>query len=186
LIRQGQCNIKSLRLSLHRSSSSGAAEAVKAIASAIRLDHNLERLGLKILNCDFTNEAVVLLAAALTVNKTLRTINLYLHTRPRAQDADASCVPVYGAFSAMLRVNTSLVLSLPPFYDAGGDQRLVDSRNQMRIEQRLNHVGRGQTTREEWVDALDELKSSHADETPEFNVSCLCSLLRLNPATCMM
>jgi hypothetical protein len=49
---------------------------------------------------------------------------------------------------------------IPPFDNAVGDQRLIDSRNQMRIEQRLNGVGRGsllsssQTAREEWVDAL--------------------------------
>jgi hypothetical protein len=33
-----------------------------------------------------------------------------------------------------------------------------------------------QTTRKEWVDALNELNSSNVDETPKFNV---------NPATCM-
>ena len=61
----------------------------------------------------------------------------------------------------------------------------------MRIEQRLNEVGRGrllsssQTPRKEWVDALNELNSGNVDETPEFIVSCLYSLLRLNPATCM-
>jgi hypothetical protein len=93
----------------------------------------------------------------------------------------------------MLRVNTSLVLEFSTLDDdGGGDQRLVNSRNQMRIEQGLNHVGRGrllsstiQTTREEWVDALNELDSSNVGETPEFNVSCLYSLLRLNPAACM-
>jgi hypothetical protein len=49
------------------------------------------------------NEAVVVLAAALTVNTTLRKIILYLH--PIRLSA-----PAYDAFSAMLRVNTSLVL----------------------------------------------------------------------------
>jgi hypothetical protein len=34
----------------------------------------------------------------------------------------------------MLRVN-NLLLVLPPFNDAGGDERLIDSRNQMLIEQ---------------------------------------------------
>jgi hypothetical protein len=72
----------------------------------------------------------------------------------------------YDKFCAMLRVNTSLFLNLPPFNDRAGDQRLVDSRNQMRIEQRLNHLGRGgllssiQTPRKEWVDALSELMRS--------------------------
>jgi hypothetical protein len=79
---------------------------------------------------------------------------------------------------------------IPPFDNAVGDQRLIDSRNQMRIEQRLNGVGRGsllsssQTAREEWVDAL-ELQSYSVDESPEFSVSCLYSLLQLYPAICM-
>jgi hypothetical protein len=91
----------------------------------------------------------------------------------------------------MLRINTSPRLKLPPFNDTVSNERLADSRNQMRIEQRLNHVGRGsilsssQTTREDWVDALNKLKSSVVDESLEFNASCLYSLLRLNLATCM-
>jgi hypothetical protein len=161
--RQGQCNIKSLSLDMLQSSTSETSEAVKAIASAIRLDQNLERLKLQIWNSDFTEEAAVSLAEALAVNKTLRRITLYLPARCR-EDADVLCAAAYDAFSAMLRVNTSLVLNLSPFDYVASDQRLVDSRNQMRIEQGLNHVGRGrlvsssQTTREEWVDALSKLE----------------------------
>jgi hypothetical protein len=33
--------------------------------------------------------------------------------------------PAYNAFSAMLHV--SLILELPPFYDDGGDEKLIDS-----------------------------------------------------------
>jgi hypothetical protein len=191
-IRLGYCNIKQLDLAMYQSSTSERTEAIKAIASAITLDRNLEHLLLEI-ECDFTDEAGVALAEALTVNKTLRTITLAVEheqTRRRTRDLHLSA-PAYEAFCSMLRVNTDLVLKLPPYSDTFGDERLVDSRNQMRIEQRLNHVGRGrllssrQTSREKWVDALDELNSSHVDESPEFNVSCLYSLLRLNPATCM-
>jgi hypothetical protein len=139
-IRQGQCNIKSL--SLFMLDNSKATEAVKAIASAIRLDHNLEHLMLEMEDYDFTDEAGVALAEALTVNTTLRKITLCLHAR-RRQDVDLLSARTYDAFSDMLRINTSLVLDLTPFEDAGADQRLVESRNQMRIEQRLNHVGRG-------------------------------------------
>jgi hypothetical protein len=100
----------------------------------------------------------------------------------------------YEAFGAMLRVNASieLKLPLPPFDDAVEDQKLDDSRNQMRIEQGLNHVGRGKllssslTTRKEWVDALHELSSYVVDESSAFRVSCLYSVLRSNPtAVCM-
>jgi hypothetical protein len=61
---------------------------------------------------------------------------------------------------------------------------------QLRIEQRLNEVGRGklllssQTTREEWVDVLHELSSYDDDDHDSFDASCLYSLLRLKPATC--
>jgi hypothetical protein len=191
-IRQGRCNIKHLNLAMYPSSSSSTTEAVKAIASAIQVDRNLESLDLQMEN-GFTDEAGVALAEALTVNKTLRKITLSDEHVPgvQVQDEDALSAPAYEAFCTMLRVNTSLVLELPPFKTTGADERLVDSRNRMRIEQGLNHVGRGrllasrQTTRKEWMDALNELNSSNVDESPEFNVSCLYSLLRLNPETCM-
>jgi hypothetical protein len=105
----------------------------------------------------------VALAEALTVNKTLRTITV--ETVQDADDllGDELSAPAYEAFSAMLRVNTSLVLELPPFDDEFDDEIIIDSRNQMRIEQGLNEVGRGrllslsQTPRKEWVDALNQL-----------------------------
>jgi hypothetical protein len=191
-IRQGRCNIKDLYLCLLRQGSrSKDTEAVKAIASAIRLDRNLKRLKLDMMN-DFTDEAGVALAEALTVNKTLLRITLSFEPMfsGQVQDADAMGAPAYNAFSAMLRVNTSLRLKLPPFVNAVGDQRLIDSRNQMLIEQQLNKVGRGrllassQTTREAWVDALNELNAPNVDVA--FKVSCLYSLLRLHPDVCML
>jgi hypothetical protein len=193
-IGQGHCNIEHLYLALQlQSSNSKDTEAVKAIASAIRLDCNLESLELH-MQKNITDEAGVALAEALTVNQALREITLSFEPMfgGQVQDTDAMSAPAYNAFSAMLRVNTNLVLKVPPFNDGVGDERLVDSRNQMRIEQSLNAVGRGrllsssQTPRKEWVDALDELKSKNLDETPEFNVSCLYSLLRLSPAICML
>jgi hypothetical protein len=89
----------------------------------------------------------------------------------------------YNAFSAMLRVNTNLVLELPSFETSGGDGSLRESRKQMIIEQQLNKVGRGkllsssQTTREEWVNSLHQISSNNADDSPTFQVSCLYSLL---------
>jgi hypothetical protein len=197
-IRQGQCNIKTLHLALEPQNRSPratevekATEAVKAIASAIRLDHNLEHLTLRIQE-DITDEAGVVLAEALTVNTTLRKLTMYLHSSWQLHDGAMLSAPFYEAFCAMLRVNTYLVLKLPPFNDTFGDERLVDSRNRMHIEQVLNKVGRGrllsssQTPRGDWVDALNELNSSNVDESPELNVSCLYSLLRLNPSICLL
>jgi hypothetical protein len=137
----------------------------------------------------------VALAEALTVNKTLRSI--ILDAEPVTlgtfnKIATFGC-QAYEAFSAMLRVNTSINLEFPPFDDASGDQTLVDSRNQMRIELRLNKVGRGkllsssQTTKEEWVDALHELSSNEVDdESDAFRLSCVFGLFRLNPEAVSM
>jgi hypothetical protein len=182
-IRLGHCLIKTLCLSMLQSSSSKATEAFKVVASAIRWDRHLKHLYLQ-MGDDFTDEAGVTLAEALTVNKTLLKIILSTNVRPSA--------PTYEAFSAMLRVNTSLVLKLDLFETDGADERLVDSHNQMRIEQGLNEVGRGrllsssQTRREEWVDALHESDSGNVDESPAFGVSCLFSVLRSNPTLVCM
>jgi hypothetical protein len=175
---------------------------VQELASAIRLDRNLENLYIQ-MEDGFTDEAGVALAEALTVNKTLR--KLHLSVQPVFPDAvgvslpnpDAVGAPAYEAFGAMLRSNASLHLELPRFRSAGVDPRLIDSLielcKQINIEQRLKDVGRGrllssssQTTREEWVDALHELSSFDANDSPSFNVSGLYSLLRLNPAICML
>jgi hypothetical protein len=88
----------------------------------------------------FTNEAGVALAEALTVNTTLRMISLNAECSFVYDELGA---PAYEAFSAMLRVNTSLVLKLPTFKTDGADAKPLESRNEMVIEQRLNKVGRG-------------------------------------------
>jgi hypothetical protein len=194
-IRQGHCNIKHLCLDMLLITRSKDTEAFKAIASAIRLDRSLESLDLDLQMMNgFTNEAGMALVEAFAVNKTLRKITLsldFLRPSRQVQDTDVLSASVYEAFNAMLRVNTSVVLKLilPFEIIAGADEKLVDSRNQMRIERGLNHVGRGklfsssQTTREEWINALDELIPSDVDESSEFTVSFLNSLLRLNPSS---
>ena len=91
----------------------------------------------------------------------------------------------YEAFSAMLRGNNDLNVELPPICSASCDQKLLESRKQMIIEQRLNEVGRGYlSTREGWVTALHELSSY--DASPSFEVSCMYSFLRLNPEVCIL
>jgi hypothetical protein len=181
-IRQGRCNVQRLTLAMFQGTRSEATEAVQALASAIQLDGHLEHLALDMENL-LTDEAGVALAEALTVNVTLRTITL----------AEATLgAQVYEAFSKMLRVNTNLVLKHPPFETAGADERLRESHKQLVIEQRLNEVGRGrllasrQATREEWVYALHELNSYNVDDSHAFQVSCLYSLLHLNPSVICM
>jgi hypothetical protein len=144
-IRQGRCNVRSLYLDMMYVAESVAIEAVKAVASAIRLDRNLEHLRLRMQN-GFTDEAGLVLAEALTVNATLRKVDL-VDLSPygrNVHDPATLGVQSYEAFAAMLRVNANLILKLPPIETAGGtDERLVNHYNQMRIEQRLNKVGRG-------------------------------------------
>jgi hypothetical protein len=192
-IRQGRCNVQTLTLRMLRRTISEATKAAKAVASAIRLDHNLRYLTLPMEN-GFTDEAGVALAEALAVNETLRKISLSVHpvvANESFPNTDELGAPSYEASSAMLRVNTSTNLEFPPFpaHYAGGDRGLLGSRNQMVIEMQLNRVGRGrllassQTTREEYVVALHELNSNRP--SPAFKVCCLYSLLRLCPAVCM-
>jgi hypothetical protein len=189
-IRQGHCRVKNLNLWMFRGSSPEATEAVKAVANALRKDRNLVRLGLNIYN-GFTDEAGVALAEALTVNKTLRMVTLAGTMRPniRVRNKAKLGVHAYEALSAMLRANANLCLSVPPLRTAGGDERLLESRKQMCIEQRLNKLGRGtllsssNTPRKAWVDALQELNSKNIDDT--LKVSCLYSLLLLSPSAFM-
>jgi tagatose-1,6-bisphosphate aldolase len=108
-------DIQTLTLVMCQVTSSKATEAVKAAASAILLDQNLEHVTLQMEN-GFKDEAGVALAKALTVNKTLRKITLSVDPfRFQVHNRVALGAPAYEAFSAMLRVNTSLVLELPPF-----------------------------------------------------------------------
>jgi hypothetical protein len=177
-IRQGRCNVQRLTLAMFQGEKSEVTEAVQALASAIQLDCNLEHLALDMENL-LTDEAGAALAEALTVNTSLRMITL----------AEATLgAQVYEAFSKMLRVNTSLVLKHPPFEITGADERLLESHKQMVIEQQLNKVGRGRlmvsrkAKREEWVYALHELNFYNVEDSNAFQVSCLYSLLHLNPS----
>jgi hypothetical protein len=192
-IQHGRNDIEVLILAILEGTSSEATKAVKAIASAIRRDHIMKRLDLEVEN-GFTDEAGVALAKALTVNKTLREIKMtdVARTSDQARKKAHLGAQAYEAFSAMLRANTRLLIfELPPLDTAGGDQRVLDSRDQMLIEQCLNKAGRGellsssQTTRATWVDALQKLIVTTGDATPAFHVSCLYSLLRLKPPAWM-
>jgi hypothetical protein len=197
-IRQGRCNVQTLTLTMLLDIRSETTEAVKGVASAIQLDCNLENLTLEIKN-GFTDEEGVALAEALTVNTTLRMINLVDYSPPDEVRNEATLgAPAYKALAAMLRVNTNLVLELPIFEIADSDEIILESWKQMHIEKRLNKVGRGkllaskQTTKGEWVDALHELSSDDVYPEPEddddddlaevLRITCLFSLLRLNPS----
>jgi hypothetical protein len=191
--RLGRCLIKILHIGMLHSSSSKATAGVQALADAIQMDRNLEHLSLQ-MEDGFTDEAGVALAEALTVNKSLRKITLDdnpVFSGRTLPSVAALGPPAYEALSAMLRVNTSLVLKLPPFKTDSANERLRESRDQMRIEQRLNTAGRGrllasrQTTREQWADALHDLNIDD-DDSPAFRVSCLYSVLRSNPTVVCM
>jgi hypothetical protein len=174
-IRQGRCNIKQLALWMVRSSSSGATEAVKVVASAIQEDRYLESLELRMEDA-FTDEAGVALAEALTINQTLSILLLddSFFSRARSHTKASLGAQAYEAFGAMLRVNTSIELDLPD--EALDDERDIEHFTQMLIEQRLNELlMSSQTPREEWVDALQGLNA--LDDEFLFVVSCLYILL---------
>jgi hypothetical protein len=192
-IRRGHCNVQVLALFLLEGTPPfEAIEAAQAVASVIQLDRNLKILSLGMGNV-LTDEAGVALAEALTVNKTLHGIILVFPADASTlPNTPALGVPVYEALSAMLRVNTSLVLRIHPSESDGANERLRESRDQLRIEQRLNTVGRGrllasnQTTREQWADAVHELASGNVDDSPAFQVSCIYSVLRSSPTVVRM
>jgi hypothetical protein len=199
-IRQGRCKIEYLSLHMYQGSIADAADAVKVVANAIRFDSNLEHLTLAMQN-GVTGEAAVALAEALMVNTTLRVVTV-------SDMRTNLCAQAYEAFAAMMRVNISLVLEVPrrpPLFrtPGAGDEMLLDFWKQMLIEQRLNKVGRGrllasrQTKKEEWVDALRKLSFTqfndsppdgvyNLNDSPAFRVSCMYSLLRLNPSVVCM
>jgi hypothetical protein len=182
-IQHGRNDIEVLILAILEGTRSEATKAVKAIASAIRRDHIMKRLDLEVQN-GFTDEAGMALAEALTVNTTLRAIKLTNNARLSDQTRNKAHLgaQAYEAFSAMLRVNTRrLIFELSLLDTAGGDQRVLDSRDQMLIEQCLNKAGRGellsssQTTRATWVDALQKLIVTTGDDTPaplSMSVAC--------------
>jgi hypothetical protein len=192
-IRQGTCNVQRLGLFLSKGAPFEANEAVQAVASAIQLDHNLKILSLRMVD-RFTDEAGVALAEALAVNTTLRKIILFFHRMDASTfpNIAALSAPVYKALSSMLRVNTSLILDVRLSTIDGANETLRESRDQLRIEQQVNLVGRGkllassQTTREQWANALHVLTSRNVDEPPAFQVSCVYSVLRSNPTVVRM
>jgi hypothetical protein len=201
-IRHGHCHIKNLMLSTVASSSSEATDVTLAMANAIALQRHgsLESLTLQIGN-GFTVKAAVALAHALTVNQTLRKVNLTDKVRPYFDNVgtkDYLCAQAYEAFSKMLQVNTrvSLYVPAPNCRAAASACCKVETKlarehyRQLCIEQRLNTVGRGSllasspTTREAWVNALHDLNIRDNDEHPSFHLGSLYTLLQLNPAIC--
>jgi hypothetical protein len=139
-IRRDRCTVQSLSLVIIQGAGRfEAVEAVQAVLRAIRVDSNLEHRAFE-MGYGLTNEAGVALAEALAVNKTLRMSSVNVVCSFVYDELGA---PAYEAFSAMLRVNTSLALKLPPFKTDDADAKLLESRNQMVIEQRLNKLGRG-------------------------------------------
>jgi hypothetical protein len=81
------------------------SEALQIIASAIQLDGNLKRLVLHMMT-GFTDEAGVALAEALTVNTTLRNLDLYTTVE---HNIDSLRVPAYEALTATVESSYAVV-----------------------------------------------------------------------------
>jgi hypothetical protein len=76
-IRRNRRNVRRLDLYVLQCAESNATEAVKAVASTIQMDCDLEDLFLQLEN-GFSNEAGVAMMEALTVNIILRKIIIVL------------------------------------------------------------------------------------------------------------
>ena len=168
------------------------AEAFQVMIGAIQFNGSLRKLNLYS-TTGFSDEMGVALAKALTVNTTLVQLDLQNtfttsnSTYHPSQPLKAFGAEAYTAFIAMLKINMNIRLELPDLKsDADSETRVQQSL--MRIELQLNYADRGslvasnQTTREEWVNALQRLNDSCEKNeincgTGSFHLSCVYSML---------
>jgi hypothetical protein len=181
------------------SSAFETTEAIQVMIGAIECNSSLRKLSLYS-TTGFSDEMGVTLAKALTVNTTMAQICLR-NTCKASNSAYHSSQPpntlgaeAYKAFIAMLKINMNIRLKLPNLEsDADSETRVQQSL--MRIERNLNEaycgslVASNQTTREEWVNALQRLNDSCEKNeincgTGSFHLSCVYSMLQLNPGLC--
>ena len=176
------------------SSAFETAEAIQVILGAIECNSSLRKLSLYS-TTGFSDEMGVALAKALTVNTTMVWIDLQ-NTYTTSNSAYHPSQPpntlgaeAYKEFIAMLKINMNVRLKLPNLKsDADSETRVQQSL--MRIESNLNEaycgslVTSNQTTREEWVNALQRLNDSCKNDGASFHLSCVYSMLQRNPSLC--
>jgi len=192
-IRNGRFHLEELALTRTLISCTLATtEALKAMIAALGCDSSLRKLVLGS-TTGFTDQMGVALAKALTVNTTLREIHLSSAYKTvdgleSERPLDHLDVASYKAFALMAKTNTAITMGLPLLKSDASDETRMQ-RDRLHIEGFMNEAGRGRlvtsstTTRTEWVNALDILNDSTAEEDgPEFHLSCLYSMLQLNPS----
>jgi len=195
-IRNGRIQLEELVLVRTMvSSASETAEAIESITSAIEYDSSLRSLILRS-PTGFTDEMGVALAMALTVNTSLNRIQLqdgYKRSdgRQPLHPPQSLGAETYKAFATLSKTRAGkITLGLPsPRSDANDETR--KQWDLLRIEDSLNRAGVGklvasnQPTWEEWIHALDALNGNNEDEdSHKFLLSCLYSMLQLNPSIC--
>jgi hypothetical protein len=188
--QDSSCLVKTLKLSTLRCPASGLEAMARAVGR--NCNRHLQSLTLRV-GTGFTDTVGVALAQALQVNTTLQQVVLIDQWEYGMRTTDHMNISSYQAFRKMSRVNTSVVLTVPALETRGvgfvaRDMDTVRPHyDRMRIEMRLNAVGRGgllvgsQTSRAAWVNALDELNARNEND---LQVDCLYTLLKLNPAIC--
>jgi len=191
-------------MALIRTTASSALEtddAIQAIIGALECDSSLRNLGICSIT-GFTDEMGVALAKALTVNTTLEkiylknkypTLNHPLHQQsqpPKVLGAKAC-----KALAAMLKTKKILFRLELPGIKSDADSETMLQHFLMCIEIYLTNAGRGslvmsnQTTREEWINVLQDLDvtvSKEQNKRSSFQLSCLYSMLQLNPGICQV
>jgi hypothetical protein len=190
-IRNHNTGLQELVLSSHLSSTD-TDTAIVGLAQAVKHDQHLQRLRLEMCN-GYTDKAGVALAEAVQINTTLRLVDL---------DENGSCgeasgdtrnsmgFSAYKAFTTMVVARSDHLELGVPAADKGASIADKDQYDKMRIELRLNAVGRRQllatspTTRDAWVNALLELNSD--EENCDIKVDCLYTFLLLNPTVCQL
>jgi hypothetical protein len=196
-IQNGRFRLQKLVLTRTRVSSTLAtSDAIDAIIEAIEQDSSLEHLTLRS-TTGFTDEMGVALAKALTVNTTLRGISvvdeydLFDNLEPE-HPRSAFGAKAFKALASMLKTNTKVEIDLPQPRSEDTDKGTRTHFFQYVIEYMLNKAGRGTllssnlTTRRDWINALDDMNVRASDNecVSEFHLSCVYSMLQLNPNMC--
>lgn len=191
-LQQHTASLKELVLSSHFTKSD-TNTAIQELAEAIQQDQHLLRLRLEMCN-GYTDKAGVALAKAIQINTTLRHVDLDENGGCGEASGDtrnSMGVKAYKALTAMAVTRSDLKLGVPAV-DRGASNADKEQFAKMRIELRLNAVGRREllvtspTTREAWVNGLLQLNADSCQENHDIKVDCLFTFLLLNPTVCQL
>jgi hypothetical protein len=189
IIGQESCHIQTLKLSTLRCPGAGAI----SLARAVEQNRHLLSLTLRV-RTGFPDAVGVALAQALQVNTSLKELVLVDQWDFGFRTTDHLNISAHEAFRKMLRMNTSVVLKVPPRCSPDSIDMVRPYYDRMLIEMRLNAAGRGklmlpgsQASKAKWVNTLHELiVQDDGKSDDDLQVDCLYTLLKLNPSICQL